>query len=108
MQPDPRVLLADIERAGADIARFTRGMDSSAYAADTLTQGAVERKSEIIGEALNRLQKAHPEVAGRIPRLRRIIDFRNSLIHGYAREPLIKSRSLSASLFADGNDVAAE
>ncbi len=84
MHPDPRVLLADIDRAAADIARFTKGMDSDAYAGDALTQAAVERKFEIIGEALNRLRKTHPELAERIPRLRRIIDFRNLLIHGYA------------------------
>ena len=84
MRPDPRVLLADIDQAGADIGRFTEGMDSGAYASDTLTQAAVERKFKIIGEALNRLQKIHPELAERIPRLRRIIDFRNLLIHGYA------------------------
>ena len=83
MRPDPRVLLADIDRAGADIGRFTEGMDSGAYAGDALTQAAVERKFEIIGEALNRLQQAHPELAERIPRLRRIVDFRNLLIHGY-------------------------
>ena len=67
-----------------DIERFTEDMDSSAYAADTRTQAAVERKFEIIGEALNRLQQVHPELAERIPRLRQIIDFRNLLIHGYA------------------------
>ena len=49
-----------------------------------LTQAAVERKFEIIGEALNRLQMARPELADRIPRYRRVIDFRNLLIHGYA------------------------
>ena len=84
MRLDPRVLLADIDRAGADIGRFTDGMDSGAYASDALTQAAVERKFEIIGEALNRLQKTHPDLAERIPRLRRIINFRNLLIHGYA------------------------
>ena len=84
MRPDPRVLLADIDRAAMDIGRFTEGMDSAAFSGDALTQAAVERKFEIIGEALNRLQKAHPELAERIPRLRRIIDFRNLLIHGYA------------------------
>jgi len=39
---------------------------------------------EIIGEALNRLRQTSPEVAGRIPPWRKIIDFRNLLIHGYA------------------------
>ena len=84
MHPDPGVLLADIDRASTDIAHFTEGMDGAAYARDTLTQAAVERKFEIIGEALNRLHQTHPELAERIPRLRRIIDFRNLLIHGYA------------------------
>ena len=84
MPPDPRVLLADIDRASEEIERFTEGMNGAAYAGDALTQAAVERKFEIIGEALNRLQKAHPELAERIPRHRRIIDFRNLLIHGYA------------------------
>ena len=34
------------------------------------TQAAVERKFEIIGEAINQLHKTHPELAERIPRLR--------------------------------------
>ncbi len=83
MPPDPRVLLADVERAGAEIERFTEG-DGDAYARDPLTQAAVERKFEIVGEALNRLGKSHPDLAARIPRYRRIIDFRNMLIRGHA------------------------
>ena len=37
MLPDPRVLLADVDRAAADIERFTAGMDGEAYAGDALT-----------------------------------------------------------------------
>ncbi len=59
------------------------GMDLTAYMNDTRTQAAVERKFEIIGEALNKLNDACPDVAKRIPSLRAIIDFRNLLIHGY-------------------------
>lgn len=55
MHRDPRVLLADIDRAGADIERFTRDLNCDAYAEDALVQAAVERKFEVIGEALNRL-----------------------------------------------------
>ena len=83
MRRDPRVLLTDIDQAGADIQLFTDGMDSTAYAADARTQAAVERKFEIIGEAVNRLHADHPELANRIPEMRRIIDFRNYLAHGY-------------------------
>ena len=84
MRPDPRVLLADVDRAAADIVRFTEGMDRQTYIGDARTQAAVERKFEIIGEALNRLHQTCPEIAERIPPLREVVDFRNLLIHGYA------------------------
>lgn len=85
MHRDARVLLADIEQAGADIAHFIEGVSREAYLRDGLIQAAVERKFEIIGEALNRLHGDHSEIAQRIPRLRRIVDFRNLLSHGYDR-----------------------
>ena len=79
MHRDPRVLLADIEQAGADIARFTEGVTREAYLRNGLIQAAVERKFEIIGEALNRLDGDHYEIARRISRLRRMVVFRNVL-----------------------------
>ena len=85
MNRDPRVLLADVERAGADIQSFTAGMECATYLRDGMTQAAVERKFEIIGEALNRLHQAHPVLAAKISDLRRIIDFRDLLAHGYHR-----------------------
>ena len=84
MRPDPRVLLADADRAGADIDRFIEGMDRETYVGDARTQAAVERKFEIIGEALNRLLQNHREIADQIPPLREVVSFRNLLIHGYA------------------------
>ena len=84
MRPDRRVLLADFDSTSADFRRFIEGMDSAIYTGEAQMQAAVERKFEIIDEALNRLQKSHPKLAGRIPRLRRIIDIRNLVIHGYA------------------------
>ena len=83
MHRDPRILLADIEQAGTDIAQFTEGVTRESYLRNGLIQAAVERKFEIIGEALNRLHGDHNEIAQRIPRLRRIVDFRNLLSHGY-------------------------
>ena len=61
--------------------RFADGMSREAYVGDTRTQAAVERKFEIIGEALNRLHRDCPEVAAGMPRLRKVVDFRNLLIH---------------------------
>lgn len=85
MRFDARVLLADVENAAADIERYLDGFDRIAYTGDDEKQAAVERKFEIIGEALNRLHDIDPELSQRIPQLRRIIDFRNLLSHGYDR-----------------------
>ena len=84
MRPDPRVLLSDVDSAAMDIVRFTEGMNRETYVGDARTQAAVERKFEIIGEALNRLHQTCPEIAERIPPLREVVGFRNLLIHGYA------------------------
>jgi len=80
MSRDPRVLLTDIEQASADIESYIGAMTPEAYLADSRTQAAVERKFEIIGEALNRLHRDHPHLGHRIPQLRRIVDFRNATL----------------------------
>ena len=43
MRPDARILLADVDRAAADIARFIEGMDLETCVADTRTQAAIGR-----------------------------------------------------------------
>ncbi len=78
MRRDPRVTLWDVEQAGADIERFIKDLDRDAW-----LQAAVERKFEIVREALNRLHKSHPEHADRIPDMPGIIGFRTVLAHGY-------------------------
>jgi uncharacterized protein with HEPN domain len=84
MDRDARSFLWDIEEAAKAIARFTRDLDAGSFAGNELVHTAVERKFEIIGEALNRLAKLDPALARRIPDYRDIIAFRNLLIHGYA------------------------
>ncbi|WP_397412449.1 DUF86 domain-containing protein [Polaromonas sp.] len=85
MQRDPRAWLWDVREAAAAIKQFTAGLDADSYAHTPLVYSAVERKFEIIGEALNQLDKAQAELAARIPHLAQIVAFRNQLIHGYAR-----------------------
>jgi len=59
------------------------GRDLADYAADELLRSAVERKFEIMGEALNRIRQDDPDVLAGIRDHRAIISFRNILIHGY-------------------------
>ena len=84
MPRDPRAFLWDIADAAADIAQFIDRQDAEGYAQTALVRAAVERKFEIVGEALGQLARLDPALAARIPDYRRIIAFRNILIHGYA------------------------
>ncbi len=65
------------------IFRFLSGMEFQNYLRDELVQAAVERKFEIVGEALNKLSRTDADLAGQIPDIRGAIAFRNVLIHGY-------------------------
>ncbi len=84
MRLEARKYLFDIQRAAESIEAFCRGKDFARYQADDLLQAAVERKFGIIGEALARLHSEDPQTANRIPDYRRIIAFRNIIVHGYA------------------------
>src|SRR5947209_1471150 len=83
MPLDPRKPLDDMRRAADFLLKLTAGRTLDDYRADEVLRMAVERKFEIIGEALNRLQKADSALAAQIPQHRQIISFRNVLIHGY-------------------------
>ena len=48
---------------------------------DIMRRCVVERKVEIMGEAINRIRKTDPSVT--IPNARAIIDTRNRIIHAY-------------------------
>jgi len=83
MNDDTRKNLIDVIQAAEEIQNFVRGMDFKAYQASPVTQRAVERDFEIIGEALNRIKSTDDELLGKISEHHRIIGFRNILIHGY-------------------------
>lgn len=84
MQRDPRAFLWDVRESALAIHGFIAGFSAEAYSASDLVQAGVERKFEIIGEALNQLAKLDAPLAARIPELPQIMAFRNQLIHGYA------------------------
>lgn len=85
MRPEARKFLFDIQQAAADLSRFSAGKTWPEYAADPLLRAAVERKFEIIGEALRCLTREDPDTASGISDSEQIIAFRNILIHGYAQ-----------------------
>ena len=84
MQRDPRAFLWDVREAALAIQTFTAGLDITAYENNELVQAAVERKFEVIGEALNQLSRLDAAIAAQLPDLPQIVAFRNQLIHGYA------------------------
>ncbi|HEY2291668.1 MAG TPA: HepT-like ribonuclease domain-containing protein [Thermoanaerobaculia bacterium] len=83
MRLEARKYLFDMRQAADLIARFTDRRTLEDYAADPMLRSAVERQLEILGEALGKLKKSDPEIAGKIADYRRVIAFRNVLIHGY-------------------------
>lgn len=83
MELEARKLLEDIRLAADRITSFIAGESLDTFRANELLRSAVERQFEIIGEALHRLERFSPAIAARISDYRRIIAFRNILIHGY-------------------------
>ena len=83
MDERARDCLNDIVANVEELLRFVGGMTFEQYQTDRKTQAAVERKFEIIGEALNRLARVDAEMLSEIRNYRSIISFRNILAHGY-------------------------
>ncbi|MEX2581257.1 MAG: DUF86 domain-containing protein [Verrucomicrobiales bacterium] len=65
------------------IQRFSRGKNFEDYCSNDLLASAIERKFEIIGEALNRIKGSHPADLEAISDWPAIIGFRNILAHAY-------------------------
>jgi uncharacterized protein with HEPN domain len=75
--------LYDIREAALAIFRFIHGKKFEDYKQDELLRSGVERKFEIIGEALNRIKNDDPATLDKIRDHRDIVSFRNILAHGY-------------------------
>ena len=83
MQLEVKKYLFDIKRSAKYLVQFTDGKTQQDYLNDPLLRSAVERQFEIIGEAVNKLAKIEPSVVSRISEHRKLVNFRNILIHGY-------------------------
>ena len=83
MRDEIRKHLYDILQAGQSVKSFTAGKTFQDYVADELLRSGVERKFEIMGEALNRLRRDAPEILDEVTNYRDIVSFRNILAHAY-------------------------
>jgi uncharacterized protein with HEPN domain len=80
MTDQGKKFLSDILQAIELIESFIVDIkDFDNYLTDKKTQSAVERQLGIIGEALNKFEKLFPE--SQISNARKIVGFRNRLIH---------------------------
>ena len=82
----PRSVLAylrDVVDACDAVVVTLSGVDVESYLANRTIRSAVEREFTIIGEAVNNISRQAPELAERISHARKIVGFRNQLVHGY-------------------------
>ena len=80
---DVRVHLHDVLSAADAIASFIHSRSAADYRKDLLLRSAVERQLEVLGEALGRALRTEPLLQERLPAVRRAVDFRNVIAHGY-------------------------
>jgi len=82
MEDEIRTWLSDIKQAINEINDFLPDKKNFfQFQKDLKTKRAIERNVEIIGEAANRIIKQQPEI--KITDIKKIIDTRNRIIHGY-------------------------
>lgn len=74
--------LFDIQESIDSIEKFIgEKRDFNLYVTNKMLRRAVEREFEIIGEAMNRIEKLNPSL--NISSKQQIISMRNRVIHGY-------------------------
>lgn len=73
----------DAREAARAIRRFAAGRSYDDYCTDEMLSSAIERKFEIIGEALARIRRQRPDDLRLIGKWPAIIGFRNILAHAY-------------------------
>ncbi|MDR0789337.1 MAG: DUF86 domain-containing protein [Bacteroidales bacterium] len=82
MEIEIKKYLYDIQQSILSIENYLgENLDFNVYMSNQMLRRAVEREFEIIGEAMNRLEKNAPNI--NISAKKQIIGMRNRVIHGY-------------------------
>ena len=82
MNVEIKKYLFDISESIDSIEKFLGDKrDFNVYLANKMLRRAVEREFEIIGEAMNRIERLDPKIE--ISSKKQIINMRNRVIHGY-------------------------
>ena len=76
-------LLDDILNAANFILKNAESLSLSELEENELVAYSVLYQFSVIGEALNRLDRANPAIANTIENIHDIIGFRNRIVHGY-------------------------
>ena len=83
MRREFRLYLFDMLSAGETIQKYIDGKTLSDYLENGMLRDAVERRFEIIGEALTQARAIYPEIRNHISDHQDIVAFRNRVVHGY-------------------------
>jgi len=82
MRLEARKYLYDIKQAADLLGEFTAGKQFTDYMENSMLRAAVERKFEIIGEALSKLSKADSAIASALASTRESSRFETSSFTG--------------------------
>ncbi|MEA2736282.1 MAG: hypothetical protein QOE14_2733 [Humisphaera sp.] len=83
MQPETATYLRDMLESARAIIEYTRGQTERDYLRLRPLRDSVQWNFCVIGEAMSRLLAFDSTVGSRITDARKIVDFRNQLIHSY-------------------------
>ncbi len=80
---EPQAILEDLLQQIDDLLEKAASTSLSAFLTDRDLQAIFERRFEILGEAMRRLERSDPLRFARIPGAREAIGLRNVIAHGY-------------------------
>lgn len=83
MAPTTKPLLEDIVSYGREAIEAVGDRSADQVLAERFREHAVLRTVQIVGEAAAQASKGSPEILASIPDLRRAVNLRNILVHGY-------------------------